>query len=195
MSRHIEFNYEASLEKAARLFWKQGYANTSLRELLKKMGIGEGSFYNTMKSMKNAYLESLKHYNATVNRKREEAFSSAPTAALGIRALFKTVLDCLDDPHTPSPVCLMAGALTTEVLAEPDLRKYVEERVSALAEVMIERMVSDKKAGHLPKEFEPQFVVSVIITYLQGLWRMALVSYNRKKYEKQIDLFLGGLGL
>jgi hypothetical protein len=35
------------------------------------------------------------------------------------------VLDCLDDPHTPSPVCLMAGALTTEVLAEPDLRKYV----------------------------------------------------------------------
>jgi TetR/AcrR family transcriptional repressor of nem operon len=94
--------------------------------------------------MKNAYLESWKHYNATVNRKRREALCSAPTEALGIRALFNTVLDCLDDPHTPSPVCLMAGALTTEVLAEPDLRKYVQEQVSALAEVMIERMLPDK---------------------------------------------------
>jgi TetR/AcrR family transcriptional regulator, transcriptional repressor for nem operon len=195
MSRNIEFNYQASIEKASRLFWKQGYSNTSLRQLLKKMGIGEGSFYNTMKSMKNAYLKSLKHYNATVNRKRGEAFLSAPTAALGVRALFKTVLDCLDDPHTPSPVCLMAGALTADVLAEPDLRNYVQEQMSALAEAVIQRMVSDKKAGHLPEEFEPQIVVPVVITYLQGIWRMALVSYNRKKYEKQIDLFLGGLGL
>jgi TetR/AcrR family transcriptional regulator, transcriptional repressor for nem operon len=195
MSRNIEFNYQASIEKASRLFWKQGYSNTSLRQLLKKMGIGEGSFYNTMKSMKNAYLKSLKHYNATVNRKRGEAFLSAPTAALGVRALFKTVLDCLDDPHTPSPVCLMAGALTADVLAEPDLRNYVQEQMSALAEAVIQRMVSDKKAGHLPEEFEPQIVVPIVITYLQGIWRMALVSYNRKKYEKQIDLFLGGLGL
>ena len=64
--------------------------------------------------------------------------------------------------------------------------------MSALAEVMIERMVSDRKGGHLPGEFEPQIVVPVVITYLRGIWRMALVSYNRKKYEKQVDLFLGG---
>jgi len=195
MSRKIEFNYEASLERASRLFWKQGYANTSLRELLKKMGIGEGSFYNTLKSMKNAYMESLKHYNGTVNRKRGEAFFSAPTAALGIRALFNMVLDCLDDPHTPSPVCLMAGALTPEVLAESDLRKYVQEQMSMLAEAMIQKMASDKRAGHLPPEFQPHVVVPVVITYLQGIWRMALVSYNRSKYEKQIDAFLSGMGL
>jgi len=159
------------------------------------MGIGEGSFYNTIKSKKNAYLESLKHYNATVNRKRGEAFFTAPTAALGIRALFKTVLDCLDDPHTPSPVCLMAGSLTPEVLAESDLRKYIQEQMSMLAEVMIKKMASDKRAGDLPSDFEPQIVGPVIITYLQGIWRMALVSYNRSKYEKQIDVFLSGLGL
>jgi len=27
------------------VFWKDGYAGTSLRDLLKVMGIGEGSFY------------------------------------------------------------------------------------------------------------------------------------------------------
>jgi TetR/AcrR family transcriptional repressor of nem operon len=195
MARTLEFDYTTALEQATRLFWATGYANTSLRDLLKGMGIGEGSFYNTLGSKKHAYLECLKHYNATVNRHRGEAFSLAPTAALGVRALFKTVLDCLDDPTTPSPVCLMAGSMTREVLAEPELREYVRQQMSMLADRMAARFTDDKNAGHLPAEFDTQLVVPVIVTYLQGLWRMALVSYDRLRFERQIDLFLTGLGL
>jgi TetR/AcrR family transcriptional regulator, transcriptional repressor for nem operon len=195
MARALEFDYTAALEQGSRLFWQTGYSNTSLRDLLKSMGIGEGSFYNTLKSKKNAYLECLKHYNATVNRHRGEALFSAPTAAAGVRALFRAVLDCLDDPDTPSRVCLMAGSITPEVLAEADLREYVEQQMTMVAEAMTARLAADKEAGLLPAEFEPQIVTPVVVTYLQGLWRMALVSYDRARFERQIDLFLSSLGL
>lgn len=195
MPRAIEFDYTNALESAMRLFWKTGYANTSLRDLLKGMGIGEGSFYNTLKSKKHAYLECLKHYNATVSVKRGRAFLAAPTAALGVRALFGEVLDCLDDPRSPSKVCFMAGSLTYEVMEEADLRAYIEGQLSMLAERMKQRLTADKKAGLLKAELDPQVVVPVIITYLQGLWRMALISYERKKFERQINLFLAGMGL
>jgi TetR/AcrR family transcriptional regulator, transcriptional repressor for nem operon len=195
MARALEFDYTTALERGSRLFWETGYSNTSLRDLLKKMGIGEGSFYNTLKSKKNAYLECLNHYNATVNRKRGEALFSAPTAAAGVRALFQTVLDCLDDPHTPSRLCLMAGSITPTVLAEPDLHEYIEQQMSMVADGMVARLAADKDAGLLPEEFDPQIVVPIIITYLQGMWRMALVSYNRTRFERQIDLFLTSLGL
>ena len=195
MARTLEFDYTNALERAMRLFWKTGYASTSLRDLLKGMGIGEGSFYNTLKSKKYAYLECLKHYNATVSVKRGQAFFAAPTAALGVRALFGAVLDCLDDPRSPSKVCLMAGSLTHEVMQETDLRAYVEGQLSTLAERMTERFTIDKKAGLLPAQFDPQLVVPIIVTYLQGLWRMALISYDRTRFERQIDLLLAGLGL
>jgi TetR/AcrR family transcriptional repressor of nem operon len=195
MARTLEFDYPKAIERAMRLFWKSGYAGTSLRALLRAMGIGEGSFYNTVKSKKRAYLECLKHYSSTIGRHRGEAFFSAPTAASGIRALFKTVLDCLDDPGTPSRLCLMAGSVSREVLAEPDLRRYVREQLSMLAERMMARLSADKDAGLLPEKFEPRVVVPVVITYLQGLWRMALVSYDRSEFEQQIDTFLTGLGL
>ena len=130
MARTLEFDYPKAIERATRLFWKSGYAGTSLRGLLRAMGIGEGSFYNTVKSKKRAYLECLKHYSLTIGRHRGEAFFSAPTAASGIRALFKTVLDCLDDPGTPSRLCLMAGSVNRDVLAEPDLRRYVYDQLS-----------------------------------------------------------------
>lgn len=195
MARTLEFDLENALGKAMRLFWKSGYAGTSLRDLLKSMGIGEGSFYNTIKSKKHAYLESLKRYNATVGRQRGEALFSAPTAKLGVRALFQSVLDCLDDPKAPSRLCLMAGSITREVLAEPELRKYVQQQMSMLTEGMTARLNADKEAGLLPADFDPQIVVPIIITYLQGIFRMALVSYDRTKFDCQIEVFLTGLGL
>jgi TetR/AcrR family transcriptional repressor of nem operon len=195
MARTLEFDVENALGKAMQLFWKSGYAGTSLRDLLKSMGIGEGSFYNTLKSKKHAYLESLKRYNATVGRQRGEALFAAPTANLGVRALFQLVLDCLDDPKVPSRLCLMAGSITREVLAEPELRKYVQQQMSMLAEGMIARLTADKESGLLPPDFDPRIVVPIIITYLQGLFRMALVSYDRPKFEQQINLFLTGLRL
>jgi TetR/AcrR family transcriptional repressor of nem operon len=195
MARTLEFDLENALGKAMRLFWKSGYAGTSLRDLLKSMGIGEGSFYNTIKSKKHAYLESLKRYNATVGRQRGEALFSAPTAKLGVRALFQSVLDCLDDPKAPSRLCLMAGSITREVLAEPELRKYVQQQMSMLTEGMTARLNADKEAGLLPADFDPQIVVPIIITYLQGIFRMALVSYDRTEFDSQIEVFLTGLGL
>jgi TetR/AcrR family transcriptional regulator, transcriptional repressor for nem operon len=195
MARTLEFDYATAIERATLRFWETGYSGTSQRDLLNEMGIGGGSFHNTFKSKKNAYLECLKHYNATVNRQRGEAFFSAPTAAKGVRALFKTVLDCLDDPNTPSPICLMADSITHGVFAEADLRDYIQQQMSMLAELMTARLRADVEAGLLPAEFEPETVVQVIVTYLQGVWRMALISYDRTRFERQNDAFLKGLGL
>ena len=157
--------------------------------------MGRVRFYNTLKSKKRAYLECLKHYNETVDRKRSKEFLAAPTAALGVRALFKNMLESLDNPDTPSVICMMAGSLTHEVLDEDELRQYIEERISTFQGAMIARMSADKRDGLLAKGFEPQLVVPVVLTYMQGLWRMALVSYERTRFERQIDVFLTGLGL
>jgi TetR/AcrR family transcriptional regulator, transcriptional repressor for nem operon len=72
---------------------------------------------------------------------------------------------------------------------------YVKQQMSMLTEKMVERLNTDKEAGHLSVEIEPQIVVPIVIAYLQGIWRMALVSYDRATFEGQIDLFVTSLGL
>jgi hypothetical protein len=76
------------------------------------------------------------------------------------------------------------------VLAETDLKKYVHQEMSALAERMSMRLSGDKDVVPLPPEFDPQIVEPVIITYLQGLFRIVLLSYERPRVERQIDIFL-----
>lgn len=194
MARALEFNYDKAIDKATRVFWKKGYSGTSLRDLLKAMGIGEGSFYNTLKSKKQLYLECLKHYNATVGRRRAEALFSPSSAKEGVRGLFRAVLDDLDDPGTPR-VCLLARSVSSDVLAEGDLRKVVQFDMAAFFGAFSQRLKSAKDAGEFPPEFEPEVVAHIIGTYLQGLFRTALLCYDRPQLERQVDLFLTSIGL
>lgn len=194
MARALEFDYDRAIDRATRIFWKKGYSGASLRDLLKAMGIGEGSFYNTLKSKRQLYLECLKHYSDTVGRRRSTALFSPASAKEGVRGLFRTVLDELDDPRTPR-VCLLAGSVSSDVLAEGDLRKSVQSDMAAFVGAFSERLKSAKGAGELPPEFEPEVVAQIIGTYLQGLFRTALLSYDRPQLEGQVDLFLTSLGL
>ncbi|WP_131113430.1 TetR/AcrR family transcriptional regulator [Lichenihabitans psoromatis] len=195
MAHAIAFDYGGVLDKAMGLFWRDGYAGTSLRDLLKVMGIGEGSFYNTFKSKKQLYVACLNRYEEIEGAKRGRALMSAPSARAGIRALFAALLDCLDDPETPSRLCMMAAMVSEEVLAEPDLRERVEAGLFNLQARFIERLEQDAAAGLLPRDLDSQATAAVVMTYLQGLWRMAMVSYDRHRFERQIDVFLTSLSL
>ena len=195
MARALEFDYDKAIDKATRVFWKNGYSGTSLRDLLKAIGIGEGSFYNTLKSKKQLYFECLKRYNNTVGRRRAEALFSPSSAKEGVRGLFRTVLDDLDvDPRTPR-VCLLARSVSSDVLAERDLQKFVQRDTAAFVGTFSNRLRSAKDTGELPSEFNAEGVAQIIATYLQGLFRMALLSYDRSQLERQVEMFLTSLGL
>jgi TetR/AcrR family transcriptional regulator, transcriptional repressor for nem operon len=194
MARTLEFDYDKAIDKATRVFWKNGYSGTSLRDLLKAIGIGEGSFYNTLKSKRQLYLKCLKRYNDTVGRRRAEALFSPSSAKEGVRGLFEAVLDDLDDPRTPR-ICLLARSVSSDVLAEPELQKSVQTDMTAFVGAFSNRLRSAKHSGELPSEFDAESVAQIIATYLQGLFRTALLSYDRSQFERQVDLFLTSLGL
>jgi TetR/AcrR family transcriptional regulator, transcriptional repressor for nem operon len=194
MSRKLEFDYPQAIHRATQLFWRKGYSNTSLRDLLKVMGIGEGSFYNTVKSKKHLYVECLKHYNDTVSRRRLEALLSREPVKEGIRAFFKTVLDELDDPRTPR-VCLLSASLSGDVLEERELKRCVLMDMKAFAGAFTGRLRAAKKRGELPKDFNVEVAAQLVVTYLQGMFRVIRVMLTRREVERQIEALLGGLGL
>jgi TetR/AcrR family transcriptional repressor of nem operon len=194
MPRKIEFDYDQAINHAMMVFWKKGYSNASLRDLLRAMGIGEGSFYNVFKGKKHLYLECLRHYNDSVTRRRLAALLTGASVKQGIRAYFKNVLDELDDPKTPR-ICLMAGSLSGDVLAERDLNQYVLGEMGAFSDRFIERLKSAIQAGELPRDFNAEVAAQVVVTYVQGLFRVIRVLQNRAEVERQIELLLAGLGL
>jgi TetR/AcrR family transcriptional regulator, transcriptional repressor for nem operon len=60
-----------------------------MRDLLKAMGIGEGSFYHLFGGKNRLYLECLRHYNDTVTRRRLALLEAEPSVRKGIRNFFR----------------------------------------------------------------------------------------------------------
>jgi len=195
MSRKREFDYDKAIGQAMRVFWRHGYSCASLRDLLKAMKIGEGSFYNTVKSKKNLYLECLKRYRETEGIKRIQALTSAPNARVGIRDMLGKIFDCLDDPKNPSNLCMFAAMISEDVMADSELKKFAIAAVNRAQALIEEKLNEDKKEGRLPKSYDAHTAAFVIVTYCQGIWRMAMISYKREQFERESEAFLQGLGL
>jgi TetR/AcrR family transcriptional regulator, transcriptional repressor for nem operon len=194
MARTREFDYDRAIQRATRVFWKKGYSNASLRELLKAMGIGEGSFYRAVKGKKDLFVRCLAHYNDTVSRRRLAALDSGRTAREGVRAFFRLVLDELDDPTTPR-ICLLAGSLSADVLGDRDLKKIVVHEMTTFGDRFTRRLSDGKARGEFPAAFDPVATSQVLVGYLQGLFRIIGTVHSRAQVEKQLETLLTGLGL
>jgi TetR/AcrR family transcriptional regulator, transcriptional repressor for nem operon len=194
MSGKKQFDYAGAINQATLLFWARGYSNTSLRALLRVMKIGEGSFYNGFKSKKHLYRICLRHYHEQVTRRRWEVFAAEPSVRKAVRRFFAVVLDDLDDPKVPN-VCLMAASLSSDVLSSRDLKKHVLQEMRALQDALVQRLEAAKAAGELPRGFDATVAAEVIVTYLQGFYRVVRVLHDRAHMERQIETLLRGLGL
>ena len=62
MARKKNFDPEATLLLAVELFWKKGYANTSLNDLVEHLGINRFSLYSTYGDKKSLYYQALNYY-------------------------------------------------------------------------------------------------------------------------------------
>jgi len=63
MARPREFEIDSAVEAAMNIFWKHGYAGTSLPDLLAGMGIARGSLYKAFGSKKALFLKALDLYD------------------------------------------------------------------------------------------------------------------------------------
>ena len=63
-----QFDTEVALTKAMEVFWARGYEAASLSELLKNMGIGKKSLYDTFGNKQSLFLKALEHYAQTTIR-------------------------------------------------------------------------------------------------------------------------------
>ena len=194
MGRKLEFNYERAVERATKVFWAKGYSAASMRDLLKAMGIGEGSFYHLFGSKNRLYLDCLNHYNETVTRQRLEALDAAPAVRKGLRDFFKGLMDDLDNPKRPH-VCLMARSLSSEVVDEADLGAAVKAGMKLFEERISARLKKAKSTGELPSSFQAELSAQIIFTFLQGYFRVVKVLKPREEMWPQIEALLTGLGL
>jgi TetR/AcrR family transcriptional regulator, copper-responsive repressor len=65
MGRPKQFNREGVLDRAIPVFWKHGFANTTLQHLEEATGVNKSGLYSEFKDKEDLFLASLERYAQT----------------------------------------------------------------------------------------------------------------------------------
>jgi len=69
MGRPKNFSREDVLEKATPVFWKQGFASTSLQDLERATGVNKSGLYSEFRDKEDLFLGCLRHYLESLGKR------------------------------------------------------------------------------------------------------------------------------
>ncbi len=194
MGRKLAFDETLALDKAMLLFWRQGYQDTSLQDLLKEMGILNGSFYHLFKDKKQLFLQAMEHYRTTIGQRRMHAFGQGNSFSESMRLFFSEIVQTAYNPAW-SGGCLILNSINQACFKDPQIAQKVREAVSGMESFFAEQLQMAIEKGEAPQELDPHLTGQLLMTFLMGVMRKTSMRVNPDQLRKEIANFLICIGI
>ncbi|MGX6444378.1 TetR/AcrR family transcriptional regulator [Neobacillus sp. K501] len=190
MARKKEFDEDAALLKAMRLFWEQGYEKTSMQELVSHMGVHKGSMYDTFGDKKSLYIKTLKRYSIMLEEMVKQRMADTHSAKEAIRVLFEIAIQ----PQEEVPQgCLLVNTAVELAIHDSEAIDWVHLRWTTTEELFQDIIVKGQQSGEFSKTFNPEELSSYLLNALIGLRVMVKTISDKDKLRQIIEMNLSVL--
>ena len=186
MGRPREFDTDAALEKAMRLFWAKGYEGTSVGDLTGTLGISRPSLYAAFGGKQSLFRAALERYAGGPAGYVATALGQ-PTAREVAGQLLRGAADLQAGSRNPGGCLTVNGAIATGSEAEPVRQALNEHREATVA--LLRRRFEQAKAQHdLPKDSDPAALARFVAAVVYGMAVLASGGASRKELEEVIQI-------
>ncbi len=167
MARPKEFDRDAAIGAAMRVFWAKGYEAASTDELLAAMRIGRQSMYDTFGDKQGLYFEALRRYHRENGGATDRGLTETRSPLEGIRRLLLALAERGADERARG--CMGINATTAFGQFFPDVTRLAAGTAS-IVEGALERAVAAAQAGgELSPTLDARMAAQFLYTNLQGL--------------------------
>lgn len=193
MARPLEFDRPHALESAMKLFWSQGYAATSLNQLLEAMQIGRSSFYAAFTDKRSLFVEALKLFS---ERTRDMLVAArimhGPLTAM--TDFFHSTLLKVPEQRTLYG-CMMVNSVLELADVDQGLSQLAVQELDKIQSLFKAYFTEAILAGDYPAGRTPAELAAFLMLLNQGLRVASRTSLTRLQLQAQIDTGLALLGL
>jgi TetR/AcrR family transcriptional regulator, transcriptional repressor for nem operon len=163
------------IEKAAPLFNKNGYAGTSLSDIMKATGLAKGGLYGNFKSKDEIAAVTFDYAFTKIKMAVMQTISPCKTAQEKLFA----ILDFYSTYITNPPISGGCPLLNTSVEAD-DSFPFLKTRARAAQNEMLASLVqifqAGKKNGEFKKDMQPQREGEMMYALIEGGIVMAKIN-------------------
>ena len=191
MARTKVFDPAAALEAAMWVFWEQGYEGTSTDDLLRAMGIGRQSLYDTFGDKKQLYLAVLAHYTDTGGADLRRRLAAGPSPLAALDTFLRQIAGA--DAALRARGCLSVNAVAEFGQADADVRALIERSQRLTETIFAELIARARQAGELAAGIDPSAAAHFIHTAIRGMRISAKAGASAAQLGATVDFVIAAL--
>lgn len=165
MPRKPSYDRDALIVQARDIFWRQGWAGTSLKDLERELNLKPGSFYAAFGSKDALYALALERYTQDgVARLMAAAEEVGP-----LRALKAQPHVVIDESQTPTCACMLAKTYAELQAKGHDLADRAGQHLREMKACFSELFRQAQEAGEIGPEHDPERLAARYQSDILGL--------------------------
>ena len=168
IGRPREFDRDAALEAAMLLFWRKGFAVTSMNDLCVAMGVRSPSLYAAFGSKEELYLEAIEHYVQTQGPPVWGKLAEGATARAGIENLLIAGTESLPKSRAIPAGCMATLAAVGDEWPAAIARVIKKVRLEMLG-MLRSRLETAVAKGELPASTDIDGLSRFYLSVFQGM--------------------------
>lgn len=174
------------IEKAAALFNQQGYAGSSMSDLMRVTGLQKGGIYNHFRSKDELAIEAFDFAANRVQQKFMGALKGKRHAVDRLIAILSVYERMFDDPPIQGGCPILNTAVESDD-THPALRERAQLAMDAWR-ILIQRIV-DKGIirGELRSTVDPDTVATILIATIEGAVMLSKLYGDASHLERALN--------
>ncbi|MFK4183965.1 TetR/AcrR family transcriptional regulator [Streptomyces sparsogenes] len=192
MPRTREFDTEAAVSRAMELFWTRGYEATSVRDLTRELGLGQGSLYAAFGDKDGLYQAALEHYRTTLAAAALRGLEEGADARSAIRTMLIERIRIAVEKDGRG--CLAINAACERLPEDPSTRRVVRDMQDAARDALAEVLRVAAERGEIAARNDPYALAAFLVTFLNGLLVSSKITPDARALEPLVEVALAALG-
>ncbi|MCZ8519451.1 MULTISPECIES: TetR/AcrR family transcriptional regulator [Paenibacillus] len=181
MARSKEFDENAVLDKAMRLFWEQGYEKTSMTDLVEHMGIHRRSLYDTFGDKHNLFLKAMDRFDDKISAALAGGVKRSKTAAEALQFIFGFMIAGEED----SPAgCLMVNSAVELAMRDDEVNTKSTKSFRTTEQLLKEIILWGQRDGDFTSEYDAGELAEYLHNVWVGLRVIAKTSAAKEKLHR-----------
>ena len=178
MGRSKKFSREGVLVKALPVFWKYGFADTSLKALEKATGVNKSGLYAEFADKGDLYLESLRYYLR--KQQKEELLTANPLGWKNIERFLKLAPCSLEGQKG----CFSVNSMNQFAVLPRAAQEIVSQSRAFLKDLIARNVEAEKPAR------KPAALAEMILTFFTGISMEQHLRVSKASMNRKVDDFM-----
>ncbi|MCU4550003.1 TetR/AcrR family transcriptional regulator [Acinetobacter pittii] len=185
--RTKEFETDEIADAAMQVFWRRGYAATSVQDLVDGTGLSRSSLYSTFQNKQGLYQKALQRYELLTTLNNVKLLSGSGSAKALIRQLLMNVVeDELNDSEHKG--CLVANACLELAGHDADVSQFVVSNLQKLQHALENLLIKAQQSGEIASIQNPRALASFFLNTMQGLRVLGKGSPHEQRKQCLMDV-------